>query len=92
MIKITEIRKTCGACPSQWEAKTDDNKIVYIRSRWDILRIHVGETLDKAILGQPIAEIVDNAMGWLEYEDLRALTKDILDLPERESEDSGESY
>jgi hypothetical protein len=86
VIKVAEIRNTCSACPSQWEGRTVDGQVIYIRSRWDILSIHVGETLDKAILGQPIAEIVDHAGGWLEYEDLRALTKHVLDLPETGAE------
>lgn len=70
MIKVTEIRRTCIACPSQWSGRTDTGEYVYIRSR---------VYGDKCVI---IAEIVDHAFGWLSYEELRALTKNVLDLPE----------
>jgi len=85
MIKVTEIRRTCIACPSQWSGRTDTGGYVYIRSRWDILTVSTGPTQDDSVYGDKcviIAEIVDHAFGWLSYEELRALTKNVLDLPE----------
>lgn len=38
MIIITELQKTCDACPAQWSGKTDDNLEVYIRFRWGHFR------------------------------------------------------
>jgi len=70
VIKVTEIRRTGSACPSQWSGRTDTGEYVYIRSR---------VYGDKCVI---IAEIVDHAFGGLSYEELRALTKNVLDLPE----------
>ena len=40
-MEIRDIQQTCYACPSQWEAKTEDGRGVYIRYRWGRLTIHV---------------------------------------------------
>ena len=42
---IKDIVQTCYACPSQWEAKTEDNKAVYIRYRWGCLSIYLDNQL-----------------------------------------------
>lgn len=39
MEKIVKLIKTCDACPSQWEGKTDKGEKVYIRYRWGCLRV-----------------------------------------------------
>lgn len=39
---IKNLLCTCGACPSQWDAITDDGRAVYIRYRHGTLRLHVG--------------------------------------------------
>ena len=40
MVYLTELTQTCLACPSQWDAKTEDGKNIYIRYRWSILSIY----------------------------------------------------
>jgi hypothetical protein len=32
-MRIVKAEQTCGACPSQWDAWTDDNQYVYLRYR-----------------------------------------------------------
>jgi hypothetical protein len=44
MIKIKNLKQTCYACPSQWEAETVDSKPVYIRYRWGYLSFRIGQT------------------------------------------------
>jgi hypothetical protein len=39
MIKITSIRRTCIACPSQWEGVSDDGRTVIIRYRHGYLSV-----------------------------------------------------
>ena len=40
-MKIVNAVQTCLACPSQWDAETDDGKSVYIRYRWGTLWVRV---------------------------------------------------
>lgn len=39
---VIELRRTCFACPSQWEGATEDGEHVYIRYRWGFLSAQVG--------------------------------------------------
>lgn len=51
-MKLKSIVQTCEACPSQWEAMTEDDRPVYIRYRWGELGIGVGkpgESIDAAV-------------------------------------------
>jgi len=78
MIKITELRKTCNACPAQWEGKLDDGRAVYIRYRWGVLTIDAGDTIDEAIAGQHNILIVnsrDGMGGFMTLADLKEFTK-----------------
>lgn len=40
-IRLRSLKKTCDACPSQWEGRTTDWKEVYIRYRWGRLTVQV---------------------------------------------------
>ncbi len=56
-IVITEIKRTSSEFPSQWEFKTEDNRIGYIRYRHGDLKICLslpGQDLDDAINRMPI--------------------------------------
>jgi|SRR5271155_2000882 len=58
-LKIIEITNTCAAYPSQWEFKTEDNRIGYVRYRFSKLVIHLsdpGENLKNAMNNRPIFE------------------------------------
>ena len=48
-MKTHNLTQLTPSCPAQWEADTDDGKKVYIRYRWDKLRVGVGDTLDDAV-------------------------------------------
>ncbi len=39
---VTELNRTCFACPSKWEGCTEDGQHVYIRYRWGFLSASVG--------------------------------------------------
>jgi hypothetical protein len=85
MVKITEIRRTCFACPSQWEGKTESG-YVYIKFRWGTLAVRSGSTIKDAIAGPTIFEWQDNDDygGFMEYDELRKLTEGVLELPDVE--------
>lgn len=36
-VVVVELQQTCGACPSQWEGRTEDGRHVYIRYRFGLL-------------------------------------------------------
>jgi len=38
-----KLKRTCWACPSQWEGKTENDEWVYIRYRWGTFRVYVGK-------------------------------------------------
>jgi hypothetical protein len=86
MVKVTEIRRTCFACPAQWEGKTESG-YVYIKFRWRTLAVRSGLTIKDAIAGPTIFEWhdTDDLGGFMEYDELKKLTAGILDLPDAES-------
>lgn len=89
-IKVVEIRRTCFACPSQWEGWTEDGRPVYIRYRWGRLSVCIGpaggdiwSAVDgEEILGLQYGPPID---GCLTYTELKQLTQDVLELPEEET-------
>lgn len=40
---IKTITQTCDGCPSQWEIKLTDERMVYVRYRWGQLSIRISE-------------------------------------------------
>lgn len=86
MVKITEIRRTCFACPAQWEGKTESG-YVYIKFRWGSLTVRSGSTIKDAIAGPSVFEWhdTDGFGGFMEYDELKRLTSGVLDLPDAES-------
>jgi hypothetical protein len=74
--KIVKIFETCGGCPSQWSARTDDNKYVYIRYRHGGLSVKVDdeEVLDQYFLSQYGGD------GVLNFDELVTRTAGVLDF------------
>lgn len=56
-IKLVELERTCCACPSQWEGRTENNKPVYVRYRWGYLSVRVGQKgddIESAVCGKEV--------------------------------------
>lgn len=85
MLKVTEIRRTCFAYPAQWEGKTETG-YVYIRFRGGTLTVRFGATIKDAIAGPTIFEWheADDYGGFMEYDELKKITAEVLDLPDVE--------
>jgi hypothetical protein len=85
VLKILEIRRTCFAYPSQWEAKTESG-CVYIKFRGGTLAVRSGSTIEDAMAGPTIFEWHDDddLNGFIEYDELKKLTAGVLDLPDVE--------
>ena len=86
-IKLIELKRTCYACPSQWEGQTDDNRWVYFRYRHGYLRVEIGkEGIDvddnkffdgvEVIFEKHIGSALD---GYMTFDELKSLTKNIID-------------
>ena len=58
--RVTQLAKTCGACPAQWEGVTDDGQEVYIRYRWGFLYALVG---DETVAAFHVGGEYDGAMN-----------------------------
>jgi len=75
-MKIDELIQTCGACPTQWEFRTFENRPVYVRYRWGYLSVRIGDP-DADIMnavggieiyGEGIGDGMDGCIGWGEVE------------------------
>jgi hypothetical protein len=75
MIKVTEIRRTCFACPSQWEGTADCGS-VYVRFRHGHLDVRLSPTFENAPAGDTIFEWDDGGDlgGFMEYDELKRIT------------------
>jgi hypothetical protein len=74
LLVITSIKNTCGACPAQWEGRTQDGEYVYIRYRWGYLSIRAGETENISDMRTVFGVVLDES-GWdgvLSYGDLKS--------------------
>lgn len=86
MITVTELRKTCDACPSQWEGKTSDNRQIYIRYRWGNLAVSVSEPNDTeiwaAVEGKYVyqKQVGDGLDGVMELDELKMYTAGVLEF------------
>jgi hypothetical protein len=41
VLDVYDLRRTCIACPSQWEGRINDDRSIYIRYRWGELTVRV---------------------------------------------------
>jgi hypothetical protein len=67
-MKIKNLIQTCIACPSQWEAMTEDNRPVYIRYRWGTLQVTVGMPGDKHVLSENSRQVLNLDLGRGEFD------------------------
>lgn len=81
------LKKTCLACPSQWEGILDDGGAVYARFRHGHLSVGIGETVeeavDNAMSGHALydGEIGDGLDGFMDFEDLKVHLRGLIEFP-----------
>lgn len=46
---LVALKKTCIACPSQWEGALEDGRVIYARYRHGELSVGVGNDIDEAV-------------------------------------------
>ena len=71
-MKVVSITQTCSACPSQWEGKLEDGRMIYIRYQYGGLTIRVSvlptDDVGEAVMGdyifkKQIGEELDGFIG-----------------------------
>lgn len=87
-LSIIELTQTCYACPSQWEGKLSDGRMIDIYYRSDHLNISLSrkatENLSEAIRGELIFSKkldLSSKDGVLSLENLKKETSHILNYP-----------
>ena len=86
MYRIKDIKQTCYACPSQWEAKTINDIPIYIRYRWGYLSIRKAEGKSDNILdavdGDEIygKQIGDKYDGIISLQQVLQIAKNVIKM------------
>lgn len=85
--KVAALKKTCSACPSQWEGTLEDGRAIYAHYRYGELSVGVGDDVDKAIDNG----MTDHALhvdyvgggldGFMDFEELKAHLYGLLEFP-----------
>lgn len=87
MPKVLTLKKTCLACPSQWEGTLEDGRAVYARFRHGHLGVGVGvnakEAVGNAMSGRPLyeADIGDRFDGFMDFDELKVHLAGLLEFP-----------
>jgi hypothetical protein len=65
---LVTLRRTCTACPSQWEGQLDDGRALYARYRHGHLYVGIADTISSAVrdeqplIDQEIGDAMDGMM------------------------------
>lgn len=85
--KVTALKKTCLACPSQWEGTLDDGRVIYARYRHGALSVGIGDSIGEAIRNgwtddALYADYVGNGFdGFMDFEELKVHLHGLLEFP-----------
>jgi hypothetical protein len=85
--KVIALKRTCLACPSQWEGSLADGRAVYARYRHGELTIGVGDEIDEAVrnarsdVALYAEEVGDGLDGFMSFEELKAQLCGVLEFP-----------
>jgi hypothetical protein len=85
--KLTALKKTSIACPSQWEGGLEDGRAIYIRYRHGHLSVGVGDDIDEAVRNGKsdqtfFADDMNDALdGFMDFEELTAHLHGLLEFP-----------
>jgi hypothetical protein len=85
--KVATLRKTCIACPSQWDGSLEDGRVIYARYRHGALSVGIGDDIDEAVRNGRTDEALyadyvgDGFDGFMDFEELRAHLHGLLEFP-----------
>lgn len=81
------LKKTCLACPSQWEGTLEDGRIVYARYRHGALSVGVGDDVHEAIRNGMSDQALyadylgDGLDGFMDFDELKVHLHGLLEFP-----------
>lgn len=87
LLKLVALKKTCTACPSQWEGGLEDGRVVYARYRHGELSVGVGDDIDEAVSNGMSTRALyadyvgDGLDGFMNFEELKAHLHGLLEFP-----------
>lgn len=85
--KVASLKKTCIACPSQWEGRLEDGRAIYARYRGGALSVGVGDDLDQAVRSSwteraLYADYVGDGLdGFMDIDELKRHLHGLLEFP-----------
>lgn len=85
--KVVALKKTCTACPSQWEGRLEDGRVIYARYRHGALSVGIGDDIDEAVHNGWTDEALyadyvgDGFDGYMDFEELKANLHGLLEFP-----------
>lgn len=85
--KVATLKKTCVACPSQWEGTLEDGQVIYARYRSGALSVGIGDDIDEAVRNGWTDEALyadyvgDGFDGFLDFEELTIHLHGLLEFP-----------
>ena len=85
MVRVSNLIQTCSKSPTQWEGRTSDGRLVYVRYRWGWLTNGIGQTIDEAVRSETNLferQLGEKRDGDLDYARLRAVTDGLVEWPE----------
>ena len=84
-IVVTSLVRTGDRSPSLWEGETNNGRCLYVRYRWGMLMIGIGESIRDAV--EHSGNLLEKQLGHkydgsLELEQLREATNGLIQWPE----------
>ena len=87
MFKIKELKRTCIACPTQYEGILDNGHSIYIRYRWGKLSIRISygksSNVNDAVKGHEVftATLGGSLDGVLDDDELLRVCSNVIEFP-----------
>ncbi len=84
---VVELKRTCTACPSQWEGTLTDGRVIYARYRHGALSVGIGDDIDQAVHSGWTDDAIyadyvgDGFDGYMDFEELRTHLYGLLEFP-----------
>jgi hypothetical protein len=87
MLRLVTLKKTCIACPSQWEGTLNDGRAIYARYRYGELSVGVGNDVNEAVRNGMSDQalyadhIGDGLDGFMDFQELKVHLHGLLEFP-----------
>ncbi len=87
VLKPVMLKRTCIACPSQWEGVLEDGRTIYVRYRHGELSVGVGDDINEAVRNGMSDQalyadhISDGLDGFMDFQELKVHLRGLLEFP-----------